>query len=51
MACCEKKTKYIDMFHLKYHPLKKKKSPEEEVGKEGPGEKRETSKWNQVLSC
>lgn len=25
MACCEKKTKNIDMFHLKYHPLKKKK--------------------------
>lgn len=47
-----RKTKNIDMFHLKYHPLKKKKkSPEEEVGKEGPGEKRETSKWNQVLSC
>ena len=40
MACCEKKTKNIDMLHLKYHPLKKKKKgPEEEVGKEGPGEK------------
>lgn len=41
MACCEKKTKNIDMFHLKYHPLlkKKKKGLEEEVGKEGPGEK------------
>ena len=40
MACCEKKTKNI-MFHLKYHPLKKKKKkgPEEAVGKEGPGEK------------
>lgn len=49
MACCEKKTKNIDMFHLKYHPLlkkKKKKALRKRWGKKGLVKRGETLKGN-----